>query len=51
MDFDGFLVQMRIEVEAVERATATLWELASSCDTGEMPGGLLAVAAADERHR
>ncbi|MBV9833622.1 MAG: hypothetical protein JO055_04400 [Alphaproteobacteria bacterium] len=51
MDFDGFLVQMRIEVEAVERATATLWELASACDMGETPGSLLAATAADERHR
>jgi hypothetical protein len=51
MDFDGFLVQMRIEVETVERATVTLWERAAPAEMGEAPGGLLAAAAADERCR
>ena len=51
MDFDGFLVQMRIEVEGVERAAATLREMAVSAETGEAPGGLWAAAAAEERCR
>jgi len=51
MDFDGFLVQMRIELEGVERAAAPLWELATAVETGEAPGGLAAAAAANERCR
>lgn len=51
MDFDGFLVQLRIEVESVERAAATLWEMAVPVDAGMVPDAPLAVAAADERCR
>jgi len=51
MDFDGFLVQMRIEVEGVERAAATLRELAAPVETGEALGSRLAAAAADEQCR
>jgi hypothetical protein len=51
MDFDGFLVQMRIEVEGLERAAASLWQLAVPDDSGEGPGGQHAAAAADERCR
>ncbi len=49
MDFDGFLVQMRIEVEGVEKAAAPLWDLAVCAEAGEATGGRLAAAAADER--
>ncbi len=51
MDFDGFLVQMRIELQGVERAAAPLWELAVSAETGEAPGGHVATAATEERCR
>jgi hypothetical protein len=51
MDFDGFLVQMRIEVEGVERAAAALYELSAPDHPVEAPGGLLPAAAADERCR
>ena len=45
MDFDGFLFQMRIEVESVERAAATQWDLAAPSETSETPGALLVAAA------
>lgn len=38
MDFDGFLVLMRIELDGVERAAAPLWEIAERAEAGEIGG-------------
>lgn len=46
MDFDGFLVQMRIEVEGVEQAAAPLWALAMRGATQQAPTGTVGVPAA-----
>ncbi len=48
MDFDGFLVQMRIELDGVERVAAPLWALATSAATREVPGGERDSATDDE---
>lgn len=47
MDFDGFLVQIRIELEGIERAAAPLWELAAGTEPGEGFAGLPTTAAGD----
>lgn len=47
MDFDGFLVQMRIELDGIERAAAPLWELAAGAEPGEGYAGQPATTAAD----
>jgi hypothetical protein len=49
MDFDGFLVQMRIELEGVERAAAPLWELAMPAGTDEAPDDFIVATATAER--
>lgn len=47
MDFDGFLVSMRIAVEGVDRAAAPLWELAAGVEALDAP--CAAATATDER--
>jgi hypothetical protein len=49
MDFDGFLVQMRIELDGVERVAAPLWALAVPTATQEALGDNGTVPATDER--
>lgn len=51
MDFDGFLVQMRIELEGIERVAAPLWALAVVASTHEAPGGDGTGALADDGGR
>lgn len=51
MDFDGFLVQMRIELDGVEQVAAPLWALAVPAATHEAPGRDGTAPAADERRR
>ena len=51
MDFGGFLVQMRIELEQVERTVAPPWELAARVESGEASGGYVTAAATEERCR
>jgi len=46
MDFDGFLVLLRIEIDGVERAAAPLWELAAG---HEVDAPFAIATAADER--
>lgn len=52
MDFDGFLVQMRIELDGIERVAAPLWALAVPASVPasvpEAPGGDGIAAVADE---
>lgn len=46
MDFDGFLVLLRMELDGVERAAAPLWELAAGREADAAPFTI--AAAADE---
>lgn len=49
MDFNGFLLQMRIEIDGIERAAAPLWALAVPVATPEAPAGEVATPATEER--
>lgn len=51
MDFGGFLLQLRIELDGIERAAGPLWALAVPLTTHEQLGGDEAAATADEEGR
>ena len=40
MDFDGFLIQMRIEIDGIERTAAPLWEIAERAQATDTAGSV-----------